>query len=204
MRRLPALPGARALPAVLALALAATASAAVVPRALAGQTSACAFRGAPSALAERPSPLDSVLVRLGDGQAKLCYGRPTAAGVPRVGGEVPFGSPWQMGANEPTTLHLPFPATLGTVDLPAGSYSLYAIPEAGAWTIVVNGNPDRWGVPIGAEVRAADIGSFRAPTRPLPQDVDRLTFHFEQETQTSGALVFEWERTALSLPLARR
>jgi hypothetical protein len=168
------------------------------------QTPPCAFRGAPSALAERPSPLDSVLVRLGDGEAKLCYGRPAADGVPRVGAEFPFGLPWQMGANEPTTLHLPFPARLGTVDLDPGSYSLYAIPEADAWTIVVNGNPDRWGVPIGAEVRAADIGSFSATTTPLGRPVDRLTFRFREAGPGTGALVYEWESTTLTLPLARR
>jgi hypothetical protein len=86
------------------------------------------------------------MLRLGDAAAKLCYGRPATADAPRVGAEFPYGSPWQMGANEPTTLHLPFPARIGTVDLGPGSYSLYAIPEAGAWTIVVNANPDRWGV----------------------------------------------------------
>lgn len=174
------------------------------PCVVAAQTPACVFRGAPSALAERPSPLDSVLMRLGDREAKLCYGRPAAGGVTRVGDEFPFGSPWQMGANEPTTLHLPFPATLGTVDIPAGSYSLYAIPEADAWTIVVNGNPDRWGVPIGAEVRAGDIGSFSTPTRRLPQQVDRLTFRFRGTAPDAGVLLFEWERTGLSIPLARR
>jgi hypothetical protein len=109
-----------------------------------------------------------------------------------------------MGANEPTTLHLPFPATLGTVALEPGSYSLYAIPEADAWTIVVNGNPDRWGVPIGAEVRAADIGSFRAAPTELTQPVDRLTFRFVGSAPSAGALVYEWERSGLSIPLARR
>ena len=168
------------------------------------QAPACVFRGAPSALAERPSPLDSVLVRLGDAEAKLCYGRPSTEGVMRVGGELPYGSPWQMGANEPTTLHLPFPATVGTVGVGPGSYSLYAIPEAGSWTIVVNGNPDRWGVPIGPEVRAADIGSFHATTALLPEPVDRLTFRFEPNGPGAGALVYEWERITLSIPLARR
>jgi hypothetical protein len=109
-----------------------------------------------------------------------------------------------MGANEPTTLHLPFPARIGTVDLGPGSYSLYAIPEAGAWTIVVNANPDRWGVPIGAEVRAADIGSFPASTVTLPTPVERLTFRFDAAGPSGGALVYEWERTGLSLPVARR
>ena len=191
----------RSAPTLLA---AAACVALVTPGAAGAQTPACAFRGAPSALAERPSPLDSVLVRLGDGEAKLCYGRPAAGGITRVGGELPYGSPWQMGANEPTTLHLPFPATVGTVGVGPGSYSLYAIPEAGSWTIVVNGNPNRWGVPIGPEVRAADIGSFRTATALLPEPVERLTFRFERSGPEAGALVYEWERITLSIPLARR
>lgn len=188
-----------------AIALAAALAACTAhPRGAAAQTPSCSFRGAPSALAERPSPLDSVLVSLGGAEAKLCYGRPSTGGTTRVGSEFPYGSPWQMGANEPTTLHLPFPATLGTVALEPGSYSLYAIPEANAWTIVVNGNPDRWGMPIGAEVRAADIGSFRAATTQLAQPVERLTFRFVGSTPNAGALVYEWESTGLSIPLARR
>jgi hypothetical protein len=190
----------RSIPPLLAAACAAL----TTPDGVAAQVPNCAFRGAPTALAERPSPLDSLLVPLGDGQAKLCYGRPATDGMTRVGGSFPYGSPWQMGANEPTTLHLPFPATLGSVDLGAGSYSLYAIPEAGSWTIVVNGNPDRWGVPIGPEVRAADIGSFRAATRLLPEPVERLTFRFERSGPESGALLYEWERISVSIPLARR
>jgi hypothetical protein len=184
-----------------ALALAAAASSA---SGAPSQTPPCLFRGAPAALHERPSPLDSVTVRLGDGEAKLCYGRPAAQGTPRVGVEFPFGSPWQMGANEPTTLHLPFPARIGTIDVGPGSYSLYAIPEQGDWTIVVNGNPDRWGVPIGAEVRAADIGSFQATPAATPAYVDRLTFAFEPVGPDTGNLVYTWERVRLSIPISRR
>ena len=144
------------------------------------------------------------MVHLGDGEAKLCYGRPSAGGIPRIGAEIPFGTPWQMGANEPTTLHLTFPARLGTVDLAPGSYSLYAIPEDGVWTIVVNGNPNRWGVPITADVRAADLGSFSLRPSPLSDYVDRLTFRFEPTSGAGGALVYSWERTSLSIPLTRR
>ena len=72
------------------------------------------------------------------------------------------------------------------------------------WTIVVNGNPDRWGVPISAEVRAADIGSFRIDATPLPDAVERLTFRFEPTGPATGVLVYEWERTRLAIPLARR
>ncbi len=174
------------------------------PLLAAAQLPSCQFRGAPDALRERPAPLDSITIRLGDAEAKLCYGRPSAEGVPRVGAEFPYGAPWQLGANEPTTLHLAFPARVGTVELGPGSYSLYAIPERGDWTVVVNANPNRWGLPIDAEVRAADIGSFPLPPVPLAQYEDRLTFRFEPVGEGDGVIVFSWERTSLAIPLTRR
>jgi hypothetical protein len=169
----------------------------------AAQTPTCQFRGAPDALAERPSPLDSVTVPLGDVPGKLCYGRPAARGRTVIGGVDPYGTPWRMGANEPTTLHLPWAASIGGVDVAAGSYSLYAIPEPGPWTIVVNGNTNRWGIPINPEVRRSDIGSFTAPTSTLDEHVETLTFRFEG-SGTSGALVYAWERTTFRIPIARR
>ena len=177
---------------------------ALAPFAVVAQVPACQFRGAPNALQERPSPPDSVTFRLGDGEAKLCYGRPAGGGAPKVGGEFPFGAPWQMGANEPTTLHVDFSARVGSVDLEPGSYSLYVIPEAGVWMVVVNANPSRWGVPIDAEVRAADLGSFALVPSSLSDYVDRLTFRFEAKSAGEGSLIYSWERTALAIPLARR
>lgn len=184
---------------IVALAIASAGA----PGRLVAQLATCDFRGAPDALAERPSPLDSVAVLLGGEAAKLCYGRPSAAGRTIVGGLDPFGSPWRMGANEPTTLHLPFPATIGNVDVGAGSYTLYAIPQQGPWTIVVNGNTHRWGIPISPDVRAADVGSFEVPVERLAAPVDMLTFRFEEQG-TSGELVFEFEQTRLRIPLRRR
>lgn len=162
----------------------------------------CFFRGAADALAERPSPLDSVSITLGGESAKLCYGRPATRGRTMVGGEDPFGIPWRFGANEPTTVHLPFPATIGSVDVEPGSYTLYAIPEEGPWTIVVNGNTNRWGIPISPSVRRADIGSFEVTRQEAPH-VERLTFHFEGDGD-AGTLVYAWEEVVLRIPVARR
>lgn len=168
------------------------------------QGHSCPFRGTADALAERPSPLDSVAIPLGGAEAKLCYGRPSARGRTVVGGIDPYGTPWRFGANEATTLHLPFPARLGDVDLEPGSYSLYAIPDRERWTIVVNANTTRWGIPIGADVRAADLGSFSVPIVPLDQHVETLDFSFEGAGDGVGWLVYRWERTSLRIPIARR
>jgi hypothetical protein len=176
----------------------------VAARPVAAQTGTCQFRGTAEALAERPSPLDSVDVHLGDASAKLCYGRPSSRGRTMVGEQDPYGVPWRMGANEPTTLHLPFPAEIGDVSVGPGSYSLYAIPNPGVWTIVVNGNTNRWGIPISADVRTADLGSFTVSARPLPEHVETLDFSFEPTGGASGDLVYRWERTTLRIPITRR
>lgn len=168
------------------------------------QTEPCQFRGAPAALAERPSPLDSVSIELGDARGKLCYGRPSARGRSIVGGQDPYGAPWRLGANEPTVLHLPFAASIGRIDVAPGSYSLYAIPGATSWTIVVNGNTNRWGIPIGADVRRADIGSLTVPASRLDRHVETLEFTFDRRSESEGDLVYSWERTTLRIPIARR
>jgi hypothetical protein len=176
----------------------------VAPGAGAAQSTTCQFRGTAEALAERPSPLDSIAIRLGDGVAKLCYGRPAARGRTVIGGQDPYGAPWRLGANEPTTLHLPFAASIGGVAVGPGSYSLYAIPDARAWTIVVNGNTNRWGIPIGADVRAADIGSFTVPSSDLAEHVETLELSFVPRSATSGEIVYRWERTTFAIPIAHR
>ena len=121
-----------------------------------------------------------------------------------VGGQDPHGVPWRFGANEPTTLHLTRPAVVGTVALEPGSYSLYAIPGSSEWTIVVNGNTNRWGIPITADVRRDDLGSFTVPSRTLPEHVETLEFVYEARGADGGDLVYRWERTELRIPIAAR
>ena len=174
-----------------------------IPMAAESQLPSCAFRGAPDALVERPSPLDSLVIELGGAQAKLCYGRPSLRGRAMIGVVEPYGTPWRMGANEPTTLHLGFAARFGPVELEPGSYSLYAIPQASNWTIVVNSDARRWGIPISPDVRRSDVGSFEVETRRSDTVVETLTFSFEGGGN-EGDLLFAWERTSLRIPIRRR
>ena len=185
------------------LTAAAVLTAGAFPAPAQAQNTACQFRGAPEALADRPSPLDSVTIQLGDGAAKLCYGRPSTRGRAIVGGLDPYGQPWRMGANEPTTLHVPFPIQLGSMELEAGSYSLYAIPGETEWTIVANSNTNRWGIPISPDVRASDVGSTLVRPTQAGDHVETLTFTF-RGSGTSGILTYAFERTTFDLEISRR
>ena len=158
-------------------------------------------RGDMAAAAQRPSPLGETAITLGGQEAKLCYGRPSVKGRTIFGGLQPFGQTWRMGANEATTLHLPFAAEVGGVHLEPGSYSLYAMLGEAEWEITINGNSERWGVPINDEVQANDMGHFTRATEALDEAVEQLTYRWDSHGETEGHLVMEWEKTRVEIPI---
>ncbi len=148
---------------------------------------------------ERPSPLQRVELSVGGNDGLLCYGAPSARGRDIMGGLVPFGEPWRMGANEPTTLHLSGPATIQGVAVEPGSYSIYAIPGESEWTIVLNSTHERWGIPIDESVRASDVGSFTVEPETMDESVETLQFRFEPTPDAPmGDIIMEWENTRVS------
>src|SRR5436305_2094536 len=136
---------------------------------------ACWIQGDASDVARRPSPLDSTSVALDGGTIKVCYGRPSARGRAVIGSLVPYGEPWRLGANEATAIHVPFRARIAGTDVAPGWYSLYVIPEAKQWRIVVNRDAQRWGTPVDSAVREKDAGSAVVPVERLDKPVETLT-----------------------------
>ncbi len=153
---------------------------------------------------DRPSPLDSAMVMMGDDMVKVCYGAPSVRGRTLVGGDMhPFGAPWRTGANEATSIHLPFAAMVAGVAIPAGSYSLYTVPGADSWGIRVNSVVERWGIPINAGVEADDVGSGSAAV--FDNDhVETMEMAFENASADAATLVLRWEGYRVEIPIMRR
>lgn len=166
-------------------------------------SSPCFLNGASMEEARaRPSPLQEVDFSVGGHPGTLCYGAPSANERQVMGALVPFGEPWRLGANEATALHLTGPAQVGGVDLQAGSYSLYAVPGESEWTFHLSTLVERWGIPIGDDVLAAEVGSFTSPVEATDGMVETLTFTFlPWEGGTMGDLVMEWENTRVKFHL---
>lgn len=162
--------------------------------------SECWLRGATlEEAAERPSPLEATTLDLGSTEGLLCYGAPSARDREIMGGLVPYGELWRAGANEATTLHLSGPATLGDVQLEAGSYSIYMLPNENEWEVFVNSAIERWGIPINDEVRSTEIGSFTVTPESTEDMVETLTYRFEPTGDGMGDLVMEWENTRIRM-----
>lgn len=164
---------------------------------------ACWFSGKP-AKADIPSPADSASVAVGDGTVKVCYGSPRVKGRQIMGKLVPYGEPWRMGANEATVIHVPFKASIAGVNVEPGWYSVYAIPDAKQWQIVVNSQPQRWGIPIDAPVRAKDVGTGHAAAEHLATPVENLTIKLASTSPTAATMTVEWADTRVNVPIARR
>ena len=150
----------------------------------------------------RISPRSVTPVTFENGQGVLCYGAPSARGREIMGGLVPFGQAWRVGADEATALHLSGPASIGGVSLEAGTYSIYAEPGEEEWTFFVNPNYERWGIPIMPAVRETEIGSFTATPETMDEMVETMQFRYEpNDANTMGDIVFEWENTRVKFHL---
>lgn len=163
----------------------------------------CWLRGAtPEEAMERPSPLAETEFTLEGHTGKVCYARPSARGRQIEGGLIPYGEPWRMGANEATSIILPFPASVGGIDLQPGAYSIFAIAGEFEWEFVLNSSAQRWGIPIDDAVRTADVGSFTGLPRTMTEPVEQFTIRWESNDDHSGHLVLEWGLTRVEFEVA--
>jgi hypothetical protein len=60
---------------------------------------------------------------------------------------VPFGQVWRAGANEATTFVTSSDVVVGGKTVAAGSYTIFTIPAADKWTLIVNKKTGEWGIP---------------------------------------------------------
>lgn len=150
----------------------------------------------------RASPYDSATIAVGEGAAKICYGRPSLRGREMIGGEaVPYGQLWRTGANEPTTIHLNVPARIADIQVEPGSYSLYTIPRAGeTWTLIVNRSTSQWGHEsrYTDEVEAQEVGRADVLVEAVQESVEQLTIRPADADQ--GALL-EWQNSRVFIPI---
>ena len=124
------------------------------------------------------------------------YGRPFLKGR-SVGKEVaPFGTEWRTGADEATTLKTDKPLKIGTLSLPAGTYTLYTLPGEKEWQLIVSRRTGQWGIPYPA---GQDLGRTPMTVGKTTSPVEQLTISL-QDTSAGGTLRVDWGTTSASVP----
>lgn len=142
----------------------------------------------------------------GPGVIRLDYGQPHARGRVVMGGElVPMDKVWRLGANLATHLTTDVPLDLGGLTLPAGRYTLFALPSASSWKLIVSRQTAQWGT---AYDPSQDIGRVDLTVSKLNDPLESFTMWLIPNVSAadappapaSGVLAFAWERTKLSIP----
>lgn len=85
-----------------------------------------------------PSPSTTIKQKIGFTDLTIDYSRPAVKGRTIMGGLIPYGKIWRTGASDATILTIADPLTVAGKPLPAGSYSLFTIPNRGEWTVILN------------------------------------------------------------------
>jgi hypothetical protein len=117
--------------------------------------------------------------------------------------EVPYGKLWRTGANEPTIFFTPIALDLAGLKVPPGKYSLYSVPGPKEWEIIVNRSTTQWGKEdqYTDKVKAQEVGRAKVPAKTIQQPIDTFAIRAEPSSGDASALVLEWEKTRLRVPV---
>ena len=151
---------------------------------------------------KRPSPPAQATWDLGGGKSvTIDYGSPRAKGRKIYGELVPFGQVWRTGANEATTLVTPVDLTIGGTAVPAGSYTLFTIPNKDKWTLIISKKTGEWGTDYPGQ--ANDLARVDMKGSTLPAPVENFTISFEKAANGTN-LNIDWDTTRASVMVSKK
>ncbi len=141
---------------------------------------------------KRPSPPASASCKFTDGKiVNTDYSSPRMKGRKIFGGIVPYGEVWRTGANEATTFVTDADLSVGGKDVPAGSYTLFTIPAADKWTLIISKKMGEPGIPYpgGEDLLRVDMKVSRTTSL-----AENFTIAYDQKGG-SCTLRLRWENT---------
>jgi Protein of unknown function (DUF2911) len=159
---------------------------------------ACAI----SADAQVLSPPARAACKFADGKTiSVNYSSPRMHGRKIFGDLVPFGEVWRVGADDATTFVPSVDVTAGGKNIPAGKYTLFALPTPNKWTLIISKQTGEWGIPYpGAQF---DFARMEMKISKLSAPLENFTISFDA-SGTSCAMKFDWEMTRASIDISEK
>ena len=151
---------------------------------------------------KRPSPPAHAQCKLPDGKTiNVDYSSPRAKGRKIFGGLVPYGQVWRAGANEATTFVTTANLAIAGKDVPAGGYTIFAIPNPDKWTLIISKKTGEWGIPYPGE--SDDLARVDMKVSKTSAAVENFTIALDQ-TAGGCSLSMEWESTRATVEIAQK
>jgi hypothetical protein len=150
----------------------------------------------------RPSPPAQTQCKFSNGKTlTINYSSPRAKGRKIFGDLVPYGEVWRTGANEATTFVTTGNLSVGGKDVPAGNYTIFTVPAADKWTLIVNKKTGEWGIPYKYEADELVRADMKVSSTPSP--VENFTIDLAS-MGGSCTLNMSWENTQASVDISAK
>lgn len=130
--------------------------------------------------------------------ARVIFSRPQKNGRTIFGELLEYGQVWRLGANEATEIEFFQPVKIGFSKIKKGRYTMYCIPYADKWTLIINKETDTWGsfkYDANKDVVRVDV-----PVLKQADMLDSFVIVFDK-TNTGAGLTIAWDNFRVILPI---
>jgi len=139
-----------------------------------------------------PSPPATANVTLGGQTISVKYNAPSMRKRAVYGSLVPYDQVWRTGANPATTLVTPVSLHIGTLLVPAGTYTIYTLPNAKKWMLIVNKQTGQWGTEYDQK---QDLGRTEMKYKKVETPQEVMSISFEDIEKSSAEMHIRWAGT---------
>ncbi|WP_121353712.1 DUF2911 domain-containing protein [Flavisolibacter nicotianae] len=148
----------------------------------------------------RPSPPATATGKIGNATITINYSSPSVRGRKIWGELVPYNKAWRAGANEATTFETSQAIKVEGKDLPAGKYTLFAVPGENEWQFIFNSETGQWGIKRTGEANfdaAKNVLTVSVKPKASSTMNEKLLYQV-----TGQGFVLKWDR--LEVPVSIR
>ena len=151
---------------------------------------------------KRPSPPAKAECKLpGEKIVTVDYSSPRAKGRKVYGELVPYGKVWRAGANDATTFVTDADLVVGGTSVPAGGYTIFTVPNADKWQLVISKKTGEWGTAYPGP--GEDLARIDMKVSKLPSPIENFTIAFDP-TGSGCTLRMDWETTRASVDISKK
>jgi hypothetical protein len=143
------------------------------------------------------SPPAKVQATIAGKKITIDYYAPSMHGRKIMGGLVPFGEVWCTGANWATKITTEAPLQMGALKLSAGSYSIWTLPNANEWTLIINKQTGQFHKDYDS---STDFGRTKMNLKTLAAPVETFKIDLRSDSGNQATLALDWEKTEASIP----
>lgn len=131
---------------------------------------------------------------------RVTYSRPPKKGREIFGKLIPYNEVWRAGANEAPEIKFYQDVAIQGKIVKAGVYSLFTIPNANEWTIIINTDLDVWGAY--SYNQAKDVLRVNVPVKKPEGVIEDFSIKFRKVNDKEAMMMMGWDTTLVEVPIS--